>query len=305
MILSITIFIFILVINSMFSLPSDEVWNKTMQFLKEKKMLDFNKTHFIFDEYNYTKLDINDNKMKSLYEKQNYIYNNFNMTTFIFLVKYINETQEILDPTFRRNMRENLKKFGISENYTLFTVISVDTKKALIYTGSKTRKNYISDEEARLIKNTLLTNINNANYYNTLNVLFDDITNFSEEKVSIDTTFTRTIPWVDHHSNGDNKILTVLLGTILPIVIVFGLVLSIFCCCKKGWCDFKHSNTTNDVNTSYNYGAGGCYDDRNDCGGNSIGGNSVGGNSVGGNSVGGNSVGGNSVGGNSGCSGGA
>ena len=302
MILSITIFIFILVINSMFSLPSDEVWNKTMQFLKEKKMLDFNKTHFIFDEYNYTKLDINDNKMKSLYEKQNYIYNNFNMTTFIFLVKYINETQEILDPTFRRNMRENLKKFGISENYTLFTVISIDTKKAIIYTGSKTKSNHISDEEARSIKNTLLAKLNNSNYYNTLNVLFDDIIKYSEEKVSIDTTFTRNIPWVEHHSNGNNKTLTLLFRIFTPILIVAGIILGIFCY-KKGCCKNCSSNkTTNDDNSSYNYGTGGYNDYGNNYGGNSIGGNSIGGNSVGGNSVGGNSVGGNSVGG---CSGGA
>ena len=293
MILSITIFI--LVINSMFSLPSDEIWNKTMQFLKEKKMLDFNKKYFIFDEYNYTKLDINDNKMKSLYEKQKYIYNNFDMTTFIFLVKCINETQEPLNTTFRTNMRENLKNFGIIVNYTLFTVISVDTKKALIYTGSKTKKNYISDEEARLIKNTLLANIYNANYYNALNVLFDDIINFSEEKVSIDTTFIRNISFGGYHSDDGNNTLSILGGIIGSILLVGGIILGVFCCCKKGCCKCGSSTkTTNDANGSYSIGSG--YS----TGGYSYGGNSAGGNSVGGYSAGGNSAGGNSFGGGSG-----
>ena len=308
MILSITIFI--LIINSIFSLPSDEIWNKTMQFFKEKKMLDFNKKHFIFDEYNYTKLDINDIKMQSLYEKQNDIYNNYHITTFIFLVKYINETEEPLNSTFRTNMRENLKNFGIFVNYTLFTVISVDTKKALIYTGSKTRKNYISNEEALSIKNTLLANIYSANYYNALNVLFDDILINCEEKVYIDKKSTTIISndgyhgyYSDDNSYKASDILCVIIGLISFVVC---LILFIYCCykkrCCKNGCSFPSNNhkTTTDDNSRY---SGGGYS----VGGNSVGGYSGGGNSVGGYSGGGNSIGGYSAGGNSfgGCSGGA
>ena len=57
---------FILLINLIISLLSDEIWNKAMKFYTENKMLVFNKKHFIFDECNYTKLSINDTKMKTL-----------------------------------------------------------------------------------------------------------------------------------------------------------------------------------------------------------------------------------------------
>ena len=62
-----TIFIIFILITKILlfkSLSSEEIWKKTKNYIKQGKMIvNENKTHFIFDEYNYTGLDINSTKM--------------------------------------------------------------------------------------------------------------------------------------------------------------------------------------------------------------------------------------------------
>ena len=75
-------------------------------------MKDFNKTHFIFDEYNYTNLDINDNKMKVIYEKQESLLYDYGIFSYIFAVKNINDSIESLEH-LRNNICDNLKNLSI------------------------------------------------------------------------------------------------------------------------------------------------------------------------------------------------
>ena len=280
---------FILIINLIISLPSDEIWNKTMKYYRENKMLIFNKKHFIFDEFNYTKLSINDTKMKTLYKKQDEIYILFSVSTFIFLVKHINETEEDLMVTFRANMRENLKNFGVYINLTLFTVISVDTKQALIYTGSKTKSYYISNEEAALIKNTLLYNINTTNYY-------DSLDNFLDNIISKSKTLTKneTIPITDNSSDNDSgNTILIIVEILISVASVIGFGIGICCCMKKGYCTPKYFNKNKNTNNADNVNTSSVSGySVPSAGGNSVGGYSAGGNSVGGYSAGGNSIGG-------------
>ena len=49
------------VIISVSTLPSEELWNKTLQYILEGKMKLF-RNHFIFDEENYTALNIHRNE---------------------------------------------------------------------------------------------------------------------------------------------------------------------------------------------------------------------------------------------------
>ena len=280
---------FILVINLIISLPSDEIWNKTMKYYKENKMLVFNKKQFIFDEYNYTRLSINDTKMKTLYKKQDEIYDLFSVSTFIFLIQHINETEEDLMVTFRANMRDNLKKFGVYINLTLFTVISVDAKQALIYTGSQTKSYYISNEEARSIKNTLLYNINTTNYYDSLDNFLDDI--ISKSKNLTKNEKPRSV--ILSSGNDTGNTILIIEEILISVAFVIGIGIGICCCKKKGYCSPKYFNKNKNTNNADNMNTSGVSGySVPSAGGNSVGGYSAGGNSVGGYSAGGNSIGG-------------
>ena len=69
------LFILFLELNLHRALPSDEIWNKTQMYIKEGKMIaPIFLQYFIFDESNYTALDINSEKMNYLYLKQFELY---------------------------------------------------------------------------------------------------------------------------------------------------------------------------------------------------------------------------------------
>jgi len=297
-------FIFILQITFILLLPSDDMWNKVMEYYNEGKMKDFNKTHFIFDEYNYTNLDINDDKMKVIYEKQEYILNNYGIYSYIFAVKYINESIESLEH-FRNNTRNNLKNFSIDVTSSIFTVVSIDSINGKVYTGAAIRLLYIPDSEAAEIKKNLLNNIRNKNYYNAFLNFVEDIDKYSYKNFTIITTTSS-----GSHSSfggGSNKDWMKYTFPIIGVVVLGGLVTLCCCCCKNIGSTGSTSSDYYDDRYRYNYNNNYNDNQNTNCSINnhSVGGNSVGGNSVGGNSVGGNSVGGNSVGGNSFHSGGA
>ena len=65
-----------MIFNKNNSISSDEIWNKTKNYINQGKIiLNINKTHFIFDELNYTKLDINSTKMLYIKGKKKFIKN--------------------------------------------------------------------------------------------------------------------------------------------------------------------------------------------------------------------------------------
>ena len=111
------------VIVSISSLPSEDLWNKTLQYISEGKMKSFGKNYFIFDEENYTSLDINSKKMNILYDKQKDLYNHYSLRTFLFISKKLDRSIE--DPySIRNNIRDHLKNYGAYINNTVFVLIS-------------------------------------------------------------------------------------------------------------------------------------------------------------------------------------
>jgi hypothetical protein len=70
--------------------PSDEIWLKVEQYINESKMILNDKNYFIFDEENYTNLDINGSEMQILYEKQKDFYLNYTTLNYIFVIKNLN-----------------------------------------------------------------------------------------------------------------------------------------------------------------------------------------------------------------------
>lgn len=145
----ITLIVF-LQITSIILLPSEDICNKVFQYIKENKTV-YYPTHFIFDEYNYTGLDIYDDKMIDLYNSQELIFQFYNVSTYIFAIKYINESIEPLDE-FRNSFRTCLRNNSMYLNESIFTFISIESNDGRIYTGANTKKRYISNGTALVIK---------------------------------------------------------------------------------------------------------------------------------------------------------
>lgn len=236
-----TFIIFSLSMNIINLLPSDEIWNKTMQYYDEGKMLIFDKNHFIFDEYNYTQLDINDSKMLDLYKKQDDLFFNYSISTFIFAVKYINETEECLNYTFKTNIKEKLKQFGANLNKTIFTVISIDIKRAIIYISNKTQIEEISNRINSFEKN-LLKIISSKKYYEAWDYFLNEIIFYCEnENDSFEWTLDTSAspPPLENIVNDNGKIILIIFILAIIIMTIIVSIIVYKCCIKKV---FKSNN---------------------------------------------------------------
>ena len=298
------------VIVSISSLPSEDLWNKTLQYISEGKMKSFGKNYFIFDEENYTSLDINSKKMNILYDKQKDLYNHYSLRTFLFISKKLDRSIE--DPySIRNNIRDHLKNYGVYINNTVFVLISVETIESILYTGSIIKKSYISDNDAVILNNDIKQYIKKKEYYEALENFLIDIEDYfiykntnNNKGNNNNSTYSTTSYY--KYSNDSPNILTIIFVIIFDVL----TVVSIVCCCcyckKNKKCCYsekkaRSSNNinNNDRNSSFSFES---YGGNNNIsiGGNSYGGASYGGNSMGGASYGGASYGGNSIGGASG-----
>jgi len=128
------IFIFITKILLFKSLSSDEIWKKTKNYIKQGKMIvNENKTHFIFDEYNYTGLDINSTKMQTLYKRQEQIYKDFKITNYIFIVDNLDEIEDKM-PEIQLEI-DLEKDFHINIKYSIILFLSVKTERVTLRFG--------------------------------------------------------------------------------------------------------------------------------------------------------------------------
>ena len=150
-------FYFVLVLQviiSVSSLPSEDLWNKTMQYISEGKIKTFEKKHFIFDEDNYTALDINSEEMNALYFEQEKLYKAYNLTSFLFICKNLNRTIEDAY-SIRDNTRDHLKDYGVYINNSFFVLISVESNESILYTGTFVKNTYISNKEAEVLNTNI------------------------------------------------------------------------------------------------------------------------------------------------------
>ena len=177
-------------------------------------------------------------------------------------------------------MECGLKNFGVYINLTLFTVISVDTKQALIYAGSLTKSNYISNEEASSIKNTLLYYMNTTNYYDYLDNFLDDIISGSKTRTKKETDDGSPSVISRSDKSSKNKTGRVILIIILSVLFgggsLFGTGLGIYNCARKVNSISKNSYKNENTNNAH-------YVNTSGASGNSV--PSVGGYNAGGNSV--------------------
>ena len=165
----------IILINLHNFLPSDDIWNKTLQYMEEGKMkFPDDKNYFIFDESNYTALDINGDKMEALFKKQKYLYETYKVPNYIFAV---DNQDENLEP--RSNATSNLaallkSEFNINSDNAVIGFFSIETNRSRIRVGSLLRK-IITDEIANLIAKDLQSSLRANDYYGAWDKLLDDV----------------------------------------------------------------------------------------------------------------------------------
>ena len=156
-------------------LPSDDIWNKTLQYMEEGKMVYPNdKNYFVFDESNYTALDINGDEMEALYKKQKYLYEKYKVPNYIFAV---DNQDEKLEP--RENATSNLaallkSEFNIDSDNTVIGFFSIKTNKSRIRAGGSLRR-ILTDARADLIALDLQSNLRANDYYGAWNKLLDNV----------------------------------------------------------------------------------------------------------------------------------
>lgn len=156
---------YVILFHSIISLTSDEIWKKTLEYIEEGKMIiPEHKYYFIFDEKNYTALDINSYKMKKLYELQENIYLEHNLSNYIFIVDSIDEKKESIENT-AINIGENIQEyFKVNVTNAVLALFSMKTRKVTIRTG-ETAKYFLSDKKLSKIIEDLGFYMRNKHYY--------------------------------------------------------------------------------------------------------------------------------------------
>ena len=280
------ILVFILHISSIILLPSSDIWDKFNQHIEENKTLDFG-IHFIFDEENYTALDINDDKMKQLYHLQDNIFFTHTISTYIFAIKNLNASLESLDD-FVNNIRDNLNRNNYDIDHSIFAVIIIEQNDGKFYIGKKLGNLYNNNEnEIKKTKEKVLNNTQNKNYYNAWKIFLEDINIYGENSKTIDVETTPIQPFISHGKSTSTETAAI----VLPIVggvAVIGTIGGLIYAYKRNKggsgssSDFARTNTYYNNNNNNNY-----YDNNYNNNNYSNHNSSIGGHSVGGNNGGG------------------
>ena len=282
------------------SLTADETMDLIKKYYSEGKIFNLNKYLFIFEENNYTQLATYDKKMMDLYEKQSQIFLLCGMRTYIIAINNTTENNR----TFRNNMRDNLKNWGVYVNNSVFTVVFTDTNEGILYTGNIAKSLYIPDKDAIIIKQSFLNYTGDQEYYAAYEDLIDNILEACVSEIDFPTSWPTTgqnnsddspppIKRPSKNSHTDQ----IVGGIVGGVDGLFALSGGIICCYK---CKCPKNDNSNNYNDNYYYNDRDRYSDHRSTGGGnlnvSVGGNSYNDHSVGGN----NSVGGNSGGGGAG-----
>ena len=229
-------------------LPSDDIWNKTLQYMEEGKMkFPEDKNYFIFDESNYTALDINGSKMEALYQKQKDLYEKYKTPNYIFAVDNQNENLENRDNA-TTNLAEHLKsEFNVDKDNAVIGFFSIGTNESRIRAGSILRKTF-TDEIGSLILKDLQSNLRDNDYYGAWDKLLDYVTafknpfkffnisipsNFSNSSNSSDSFPTVRPTYPGKSSKKKSKNWIIIIPIAIVVILFGGIVFCIYRCIKK------------------------------------------------------------------------
>ena len=114
---------------------SDDIWNRMKDYTRSRLM--FNKKYrFIYDENNYINLDINGDKMKKLYSKQDEIYKDYDkLLNYIFIVKSITTNYESGEDAATHLANKIESDYGLNTENCILVLILVEQRKIYIFSG--------------------------------------------------------------------------------------------------------------------------------------------------------------------------
>ena len=157
--------------------PSDLIWEKFVEYYKNDTIIVTDYHHFIFDESNYTGLDINGTQMRELYERQENIFQKYQISNYIFVADNIDESQESIEDAADSLYRYIENYFEIDISNSVIALFSMETRRVRIKIGDKTQE-YITDSEASDMITNVGEYLKKNDYYNAWIKLINDIEDY-------------------------------------------------------------------------------------------------------------------------------
>ena len=186
----------------------------------------YHKNFFIYDEKNYTKLDIYGEKMKALNLKQNTTYSkNNNLSNYIFVIESLNEKEQTLEDV-ADNLSEKIKlelDYYNKHNYIL-AVFAIKNRKVQFYAGTTSIQKITKSEHDKILSN-IKNYMTSGEYYKAWTKVIDDY---------------------DYYYNNTESIDLSQLSKFL-VFLPFAAIIIIICICanKKGCCLYSSSGNNN------------------------------------------------------------
>jgi hypothetical protein len=186
--------------------------------MDEGKMIYPNdKNYFIFDESNYTALDINGTRMKTLYKKQEDLYKTYWIPNYIFAVDKQDENIESC-ANATHNLAANLKrKFYIDSDSAMLFLFSKNTNRTRLRFGG-TILRIIGNSNSQRILNNVNSYLKVGDYYGAWNRLIDDV------------SYYRRLWSGGSSSSGAN--VGAIVGAIVGGIFLILIIICCYFCCK-------------------------------------------------------------------------
>ena len=206
---------------------STEIWRSMKNYTDTGLMVN-NEYHFIYDENNYINLDINGDKMKKLYSKQDEIYKNHDkLLNYIFIVNTITTFYESAEEVTKHLANYIESEYGLNADNCILVLILVYKREIYIFSGN----NKFSVSDRKTMINNAGEYLKSGQYYEAVKRLIDDFDEYYAKSSLI---------W-----------LWVVL-TVVGLFFVGGFILGlIFCCSSKTNKIFINRDDYNDYR---NYG---------------------------------------------------
>jgi len=234
--------------------PAEDIWMK-LKYRAASGMMVYNKNYFIYDDKNYTKLDIHGKKMNDLYQKQynTYINNNY-LSNYIFVIESLDETEQTLE-SFADQLSEYIKldlDYYYKHNYIL-AVFVIKSHKVKFYAGTTAITKLTKNKHDKILSD-IKSYMRSEEYYKAWKKVIEDYDYYYRSDLGSSGSLD--------FSGGSLLWLWIVLG-------VIALVLIIIICSKldinNGRFSYNSYGGDNDRNSYKSYGR--VSNDRNSYGG--------------------------------------
>jgi len=206
-------------------LPSEKIWSKVKSNADQGLMV-YNKNYFIFDEKNYTKLDIHGEKMNDLNRLQNETYNkNSYLSNYIFIIESLDESEQSLEDVADK-LSENIKlelDYYNKHNYIL-AVFVIKSRKVKFYAGTTAIKQITTLEHNKILSD-IKYYMTTGEYYIPWKKVIEDYDYYYNNYNGSTNTNSNTNTKNNKNKTSKNQDPLTVLIAIIVFSIIFGLAI--------------------------------------------------------------------------------